>query len=72
MKLQEGWAIIGSHGLYVGWHPIRREMIAQHLADLYDMPRFTLSGKLSQAQTELWRKCQRKGDRAIKICISYR
>lgn len=71
MKTETGWAIASSHGLYTGWHPIRREMIAKHLSCLYDTNSFTLSGKLSQTQAELWRKCQRKGDRAVKVRISY-
>ena len=69
MKTETGWAILGDCGLFVGWHPIRREMIAQHLSDLYDTPRFT-SGKLSPTQADLWRKRQAKGEKAVKIKIS--
>lgn len=71
MTTETGWAILGDSGLFVGWHPVRREMIAQHLGDLYDTPRFTLSGKLSQTQINLWQKRKAKGERAVKVRLTY-
>jgi len=71
MKTERGWAIVGDHGLYIGFHFIRREMIAQHIGDIYGVQRFCLGSKLNRSQVEAWHKCQRKGDRAVKVKISY-
>ena len=68
MKLREGWAIIGPHGLYVGWHLTRREMVARHVADLEGISSMTF-GELTEDQRLAWRQCQKRGDRAIKISI---
>jgi hypothetical protein len=71
MKYNTGWAIKGKHRFYAGWHPVRREIIAQHVADIHlgKWPAFG-GDKLSDAQAEAWKKCQAVGDRAVKIKIS--
>lgn len=71
MKAETGWAIKGTHGLYMGWHRVRREIIAQHVADteLGGWPAFA-HNKLSAAQAAAWKKCQARGDRAVRIKIS--
>lgn len=71
MNLRDGWAIIGKHGLYVGWHQTRRQMIAEHVGDLHGVSRFAGRG-LDESQLAAWRECQKNGDRAIKVSISYR
>lgn len=74
MKTETGWAIKNDkHGLYYGWHRIRREIIAQHVADTHlgGWPAFA-SGGLNDAQKAAWKKCQRIGDRAVKVRITYR
>jgi hypothetical protein len=72
MKLREGWAIIGCHGLYVGWHQTRRQMIAEHVADIHGVCSYASSWRgLDESQKAAWRECQKKGDRAIKVTISY-
>ena len=70
MKLKEGWAIIGNHGLYVGWHHTRREMIARHVADIEGISSVTF-GQLTEDQTMAWHECRMRGDRAIKVSIHY-
>ena len=49
-----GWVIIGVHGLYVGWHYTRKDMINQHCSDL----------------GRTWKQCRAKGDRCIKVTLS--
>lgn len=60
-----GWAIVGWCGLYIGWWPTRREAIAAHVRD-----------KRMQSfrgdDAALWKKCQKDGDRAVKVKITYR
>ncbi len=70
---EKGWAICGYYGLYHGWHKNRAQAIAEHVADkmLGGWPAFALNGKLSDQQREAWGKCRRRGDRAVKIKISY-
>jgi len=70
-RYEMGWAIVGRHGLYVGWHRVRREMIAEHVGDIHGVSSFTTSRGLDESQMSAWRACQRNGDRAVKVMISY-
>ncbi|MDW0189347.1 MAG: hypothetical protein QOA70_06815 [Nitrososphaeraceae archaeon] len=53
--IQKGWAIDGDFGLYTGWWLTRSEAIKYHTSSL---------GKT-------WAQCRAKGDRVVKIEISY-
>lgn len=55
----QGWAIKGTHGLYVGWWQTRRDAISAHTGDLYP----------EEYRTDAWRICRAKGDRAVKVAI---
>ncbi len=77
MPTEKGWAIIGSCGLYVGWYQTRASMIAHHVHDTWtgasEPPhQFALSGKLNPLQQYGWRQCQKRGDRAVRVSITYK
>ena len=63
------WAIVGEVGLYTGQHLTRRDAIADHIAARYGTTRW-VSGALDDDQHAAWQKCQRKGDRAVKVKIT--
>lgn len=71
MKLRDGWAIIGRHGLYVGWHQTRRQMIAEHVSDIHGVASYVTTRGLDASQIKAWRECTKNGDRAIKVSIHY-
>lgn len=71
-----GWAIAGEHGLYVGWHFRRLDMIAEHVRDVRhrsepETSGFAVGGRLTAAQAKIWARCKRAGDKAVKIKIIY-
>jgi hypothetical protein len=51
----KGWAIAGTRGLYTGWWLTRKEAIRFHY----------------EALGKTWAQCRAKGDRAVKVEISY-
>ena len=53
---ENGWAIHGRHGLYVGWKMSRREMIEEHCK------RFGRD----------WKYLKETGDKPVKIKITYK
>lgn len=70
MAWQLGWAIAGEHGLYIGWQFTRGEAIAEHVnAKLGTTTR--AFGGLTPRQSAEWKRCRRKGDRAIRVAIRY-
>lgn len=64
------WAIVGDVGLYCGQHLTRKDAITEHVSMRYGVERWTVGRGLSPTQLEMWRKCQAKGDRAVKVRIS--
>jgi len=61
------WAIHGVHGLYIGTWLTRKEAIATHVKELYGAP----NGKADNSIKEAWWRCRNKGDRAVKVEITY-
>ena len=55
VNVQAGWAIAGECGLYVDWRLTRRDMIEAHTSVLGCT----------------WDECKYRGDRAVKILITY-
>lgn len=70
MPVENGWAICSGDGLYVGWQMSRAEAIAEHVSALYGTAGRGLSG-LCHEQVVAWKKCKKRGDRAVKIKIIY-
>ncbi len=75
-RTETGWAIHGEYGLYVGWYSTRHQMIARHVYDMRrlddpEVSQFSLSGKLSADQSRLWERMKKRGDRAVKVKITY-
>lgn len=73
---QIGWAIAGKHGLYIDWRQRRVEMIAKHVHDTCstreEQPSAFPDGtKLDPLQRERWERCQHRGDRAVKVTITW-
>lgn len=50
-----GWAIAYKQGMYVGWWHKKKEAIKAHC----------------EALEKTWEECRKKGDRAVKVTISY-
>ena len=65
----KGWAIAGEVGIYVGWWLKRADAIAAHV-DLLNGLSGQLNGRLTGDQIAAWKKCQQRGDRAIRVKIS--
>ncbi len=64
------WAITGECGLYTGQYLTRREAIADHVWHL-DRPVSRFAGStLDPGQLKIWRRCQARGDRAVKVSIT--
>ncbi len=70
-KSEWGWAIMGKFGLYCGWRMTRAAAIAEHVNDMKSVGQFAINGKLSTAQTKVWMECRQRGDRAVKVVLSY-
>jgi hypothetical protein len=70
MARQAGWAIASEHGLYIGWWHTRVEAIAGHLAAL-DGVCNAYGTDLTDEQRKLWAARKRKGDRAVKVRLTY-
>ena len=60
------WAIHGAHGLYVGTWQTKSAAIADHANAKYVIP----CDKYPTIQAA-WRECKRKGDKAVKVKITY-
>lgn len=56
------WTIVGAHGLYTGTWLTRREAILRHVVSKYGV---------SMTVDRAWRHCKKKGDKAIKVHITY-
>ena len=60
------WAIHGNHGLYTGTWLTRKEAIKAHLAS------YVGRGILNKKEiTRLWKIRKAKGDRAVKVEMTY-
>ena len=77
-RTQQGWAIAGKYGLYVGWSQTRVAAIAQHVSDLWsgrggfgDISRFPDARGIDAIQADAWKRCKRNGDRAVRVTITY-
>jgi len=73
---QNGWAIVGNHGLYTDWRPRRCDMIAKRVHDQTwvneDAPsEFCDGARLDAFQSDRWARCRANGDRAVKVTISW-
>ena len=69
------WAIIGQCGLYIGQRHTRRDAIAEHVSKARQRNEPEVSGScwggtLSADHIAIWKRCQKRGDRAVKIKIS--
>ena len=73
-KAMKAWAITGSNGLYYDTASTRRTVIAKHTwhYDLRlrtkDFPVYTK--RLTWLQLQIWNKCKRRGDRAVKVWVT--
>lgn len=56
MKKEKRWVIIGIYGLYTGQWILRKDAIKEHC----------------QMKGYGWNLCKKRGDRAVKVTISYR
>ena len=70
------WGVTGECGLYVGQWLTRADAIAEHASrgrrrDEPEVPDRAYGGKLSTAQLEIWKRQQTRGDRAVKLKISF-
>jgi hypothetical protein len=65
-----GWAIAHPHGLYVGWWLTRVEAIAGHI-EIIEGVGNTYGSELTDEQRRLWAARKRKGDRAVKVKLTY-
>ena len=75
-RTSSGWAIASKTGLYTGWHITRSAAIAEHVHDVRrfeDPPvsRFAIRGRLDKEQREQWSRAKRRGDRAVRVTITY-
>ncbi len=68
-KRETGWAVAGTRGLYYGWWSSRVAAIQAHIDALYGYSERRIG--LSYDQREAWKKCKRKGDRTVRVTISY-
>lgn len=59
-KKEKMWAIVGKYGLYVGTWLRRKDAILDHC-----------KAKQVEATKEAWLICRRRGDRALKVEVSY-
>lgn len=71
---QRGWAIIGRHGLYVGWWQRRCDAMAGHASEARRMGEpevspFVHGRHLDEAQQLAWERCHARGDRVIRVNI---
>lgn len=48
------WAIVGTHGLYIGTQLTRKDMIAEHV----------------RLKNKCWAQCRKDGDRAVKVLVT--
>lgn len=76
MKKETGWAIVGTHGLYIGWWHRRLDAIVGHVHDCRGIndpepSQFVIGRKLDEVQTAAWERCKARGDRVVKVTISY-
>jgi hypothetical protein len=65
---EQWWAIVGRHGLYAGHWQRRSEAIRSHVSDLVDFPGFAPKTEIKKQ----WARCRRKGDRVVKVTITWR
>lgn len=70
MAKEKGWAIASDTGLYIGWSMTRNEAIAEHINALYGV-RGRGWETLTDVQRKFWQQQKRRGDRAVKVTISY-
>lgn len=66
MPKETGWAIKGTNGLYTGWWRRRRDAIEAHVSDK------VISGASKNPMKDIWKRCQKDGDSAVKVTISYK
>lgn len=66
MPKETGWAITGKYGLYIGWWQRRRDAIEAHVRDK------VICGASKDPVNDIWKMCQKNGDRAVKVTVTYR
>ena len=72
MPKEHGWAIVGDHGLYIGWQLTRNDAIGDHVSAVTGIGCHALGGRLSREQAQLWKQRKAMGERAVKVTISYK
>jgi hypothetical protein len=79
-KTEMRWVIVGEVGLYVGQEQTRAAMIAKHVSERLSgmkvdrQERFgTMHAgwSLDAEHRRAWNWCKRKGDRCIRVAITY-
>jgi hypothetical protein len=69
------WAIRYPGGLYVGQTLTRLDAIAEHVwsynKELHDRGIRWARGGLDPIQKAEWERCRKRGDRAVKVKITY-
>ena len=70
MKKEQRWVIVGRIGLYTGQWQTRRDAIAEHV-DALEGAGSERRRYLTTEQTRAWDRCKGRGDRAVKVTISY-
>lgn len=75
MKEEIRWGIVGNHGLYVGQYFTRADAIIAHSAtrarDVPEYEKLKRSWHVTDRHRQIWRKCRRNGDRAVKLRICW-
>lgn len=68
---ETAWAITGHYGLYYGTFRTRKSAIMNHAWALHvpsqDGEVREYASELSEGHRRSWARCQRRGDRAVKI-----
>jgi hypothetical protein len=75
MATETRWVIVNDDcGLYTGQWLTRKDAIAEHVSmvRMGDDPEVSRTAwKLTTAHLEIWRRCKRQGDRAVKATVIY-
>jgi hypothetical protein len=79
MPTEKGWAIAYEGGLYTGWWGSRRSAIVNHVSELCShtgefgqISPYAYGGRLDDEQLRAWKYCKKRGDRTVKVKITYR
>jgi len=61
---EKGWAITGPCGLYTGWWLTRKEAIEAHVRSMVIIDS-------NNPVRDIWERCKKEGDRAVRVSIKY-